>query len=171
MIRVALVLVVVMGCSKKEKAPPTPGSAVVADAAVVAAIPDAAAAPDAPAGIDPCSFASRDDIEKAVGPLTTEPTKTPPSGAVMGGCQFELANRQVVVDVRPVGEYDATVALDKKAKPVTGIGEAAMASDQNGVMVKVAGKPYFLHVMALAGGTHDNASATRLAKLLVAGAK
>ena len=163
MIRLALVLVVLVGCSKKEKekekekAAPTPGSVASADAA--------------PAGVDPCSFASREEIEKAIGPLTTEPTKTPPSGAVMGGCQFELANRQVVVDVRPVGEYDATVALDKKATPLADIGEAAMASEANGVMVKVTGKPYFLHVMALAGSTHDNESAAALAKLLVAGAK
>lgn len=146
---------------------PTPAAEPAAAAAGTPAMPAAAGAP-----VDTCAMMPADKVEPIAGKLVMPPSSSPATGSMLGSCMSATDKGiAVAIEARPVGEFDATASASK-GKEVAGIGEKASMTE-HGLMVKVAGKPYFLHVMATDTKTtkQDEAMATALAKIAVENAK
>lgn len=131
-------------------------------------------APAAASAVDPCEFVTTDQIKTLLGADPEPAEKNAATGSMLGGCNWRDKDFKTMLSVqaRPAGELEATAKYAKNQKEIPGLGEKAYMTDA-GIMVQPAGKPYFLHVMAMAGGQvkQDEAKATELAKLAVAGAK
>ena len=169
-------LLVVAGCGKKKEEAVTPGSAapvVPAPPPIDAAAPtvDAVEAPAdaAVATVEPCTFATREEMEAITGPWTKGPDPLPVTASVLGGCSFELANRYVMIEARPASELAALVGSARAAKergfpPKT---TATSKADMGDSYVTFEGKPYLLRVHADAGETNPDVKlAVKLAALL-----
>lgn len=165
-----------LGCDKKkEEAKPATTESKTVD--LDTSKPGPEAPPPAPAAngaaVDPCAFVSKDQIKTLIGGEIDEPEKMAGMGSMLGGCNWRKPDfsSMMSVQARPAGEFEATSNVGKNKKEVAGVGEKAFMTDA-GMFVKVAGKPYFLHVMAMgADAKQDEGKATELAKLAVAGAK
>jgi hypothetical protein len=159
---IALALAVTFGgCGgKKDKEQPAVGGA-----------PATPPVDDKP--IDVCSWVPKDQIEAVLGKLSKEPQTLKKMGAQLGGCTWETGEMTIAtVTPRPAGEFDGTVKASGDPTDVPGVGEKAVNTSKAGMLVKVAGKPYFLHVMVIKGAQGMNAEkATELAKLIVPAAK
>jgi hypothetical protein len=174
----ALLVCSLFGCSKKKEEGETkPATTETKPVEIDTSKPGPEAPPPAAAAngtpVDPCTFVSKDQVKALVGADIDEPEKMAAMGSMLGGCNWRKPDFSAMLSVqaRPVGEFDATANVGKNKKEVPGVGEKAFMTDA-GMFVKVAGKPYFLHVMAMgANAKQDEAKATELAKLAVAGAK
>jgi hypothetical protein len=155
----------------KPNAPAAPALPVAIDAAPEPAGPPADAAV---ATVFPCTFATREEMEKVTGPWTTDPKPLDASASILGGCSFELANRYITIEARPIAELSTLVPQKKTSKErdfppkTTGTTNA----DTGDVYVTFEGKTYVLHVHADAGENNPDVKlAKRLAVLLAKGAK
>lgn len=181
-------LMVVAACGKKKEAPATAPdnsagtakpSAPAAPALPAAPVPiDAPAGPPADAAVAtvfPCTFATREEMEKITGPWTTDPKPLDASASILGGCSFELANRYITIEARPLSELSTLVPPKQKSDKqrdfppkTTGTTNA----DTGDVYVTFEAKPYVLHVHADAGESNPDVQlAKKLAVLLAKGAK
>lgn len=170
----ALIFSSLIACSKKEGDKPAetkPTETKTTETKPTEAPAAAPVAPAAPAAaaVDTCAFATKEQIETALGGKSmVDPKADPATGSFLGGCTYMTDAGTASVSARPADEFDATA---RKGTEVAGIGEKAMQTD-SGLLVKVAGKPYFLHVMVLGKtGSQDAAKASEVAKVVVAGAK
>ena len=131
-------------------------------------------APAAGAAVDTCELVSKDQVKTILGADPEEPEKSAATGSMLGGCSWKAADFKLMLtaQARPATEFQATADYAKEKKEVAGVGEKAYWTE-SGMFVQPAGKPYFLHVMAIVPGQMkpDEAKSTELAKALVAGAK
>ena len=172
----AMLVCSLFGCDKKKDAEPTPtteSKTVNLDTSKPG--PEAPPPAPAPSGtpVDPCTFVTKEQAKAIIGADIDEPEKNAATGSMLGGCNWRKPDfsSMLSIQARPAGEFDATANVGKNKKEVSGVGEKAYMTDA-GMFVKVAGKPYFLHVMAMgADAKQDEAKATELAKAAVAGAK
>lgn len=159
-----------LACKGEDKKPA--GSA--APASTASGTPSGAAAPTPPpakAAVDVCSFATKEQIEGAIGKLSGEPKASTPQGSLLGGCEYETEDMtSVLAHARPAGEYDGTVDASGALGDVAGLGEKT-TNTRAGLLIKVAGKSYFLHVFAAGAKGMDADKALAAAKVIVAGAK
>lgn len=173
----AMLVCSLFGCDKKKegetKATTTESKPVDLDTSK----PGPEAPPAAPAvngaSVDPCTFVTKDQAKAIIGADIDEPEKTPGTGSMLGGCNWRKPDfsSMLAVQARPASEFEATANVGKNKKEIAGVGEKAFMTDA-GMFVKVAGKPYFFHVMAIgADAKQDEGKATELAKAAVAGAK
>lgn len=155
---VLAVLPLATGC-KNEKPATASAPSATAPAATAPAKPAEAAAKPAPMQaaaepVDVCSLITREEASKALGGEASEPQADKPQGSLLGGCSYTATGKGMKflnVSARPAGEWDGTVKAYEELQPVSGIGEAAQYSAKLGMLVKPAGKSYFLHVMAMPG--------------------
>lgn len=186
-------LIALAACGKKNEEAATSGSSGPVQPAPTAAPPapalppgdataevpaDAMAAPTADAAVatvDPCSFATREEIEKITAGWTKDPEPVAVTASVLGGCSFELANRYVTIDARPLAELATLVPQHVKSAKERGFPPKTTATsnaETGDTYVTFEDKPYILHVHADAGeGNPDVKLASRLAALLAKGAK
>ncbi len=102
--------------------------------------------------VDVCAILTKDQVEKATGAkVVGEPTKDAPQGSLLGGCMWTTDKGAVSVSARPASEYDATAA---SGTDVPGVGAGAKMT-KSGLLMKLEGKPYFLHVMTMNGTKID----------------
>lgn len=136
--------------AKTDQAAPTPPSA-----------PASTAEP-----VDTCALMPKDQIEAKLGTPDGEPKRLPARNALLGHCSWMFPDySNAAVSARPVGELAETTG-----KQVPGIGEQAMFSD-GALVVKLAGKPYYLQVMVMTPKGLDEARTLELAKIAVANVK
>lgn len=175
---VAVVLLSVACKKKEESAPAAPAEKPAATApapaegAPAAAAPTPAAPAAAAATVDACALMPKDKVEAILGKLDTDLMAGTPRGSDLGSCTVGSAKGAAMVGARPAGEFDATAKYAKNGHDVAGVGEKAVMTD-SGMLVQVAGKPYFLQVTVMDMKTtkQDEALATALAKLAVENAK
>ena len=177
----ALVVVSAVGCKKKEISEPAgnkpaetkPAETKPAEPTTPTAPPPAEAkAPEAPPPADVpdlCTLLTKDQVEAALGKVTGEPMTQASQGSFLGSCTWMAEKGSVILSARPANEFDATAAVNK-GTDVAGVGEKASMT-KTGLLVKLAGKSYFLHVMTMSGSKMDDASAEAIAKSAVAGVK
>ncbi len=117
------------------------------------------------AALDVCALATRGQVETVLGALQVDPIKQNAAASLLGGCSYAVAEGAAIVSARPTSEWDATVTA-MGGTEVPGLGEAA-SQGKGGLFVKVAGKPYFLHIVtpATTGASADQALA--LAKVFL----
>jgi hypothetical protein len=192
--RFALVIAVLaFACGKKAEKAPATGSATSPHDAAAAPIADASAiAIDAETGsasgsatasgsasgsasgaLDLCTVPNQKDVLDLVGQIPEgekpNPARLPPGADGVVGCSYELVNRYVTLEAKPLADFDEKPA--KYKKELKGLGEKAFALDGT-VTVKLAGKPWILRVHADAGERNpDDRLAERFAKLVLAGLK
>ena len=112
--------------------------------------------------LDPATVAA------AIGPAQAPPKVNPPTGTLLGGCEFTGAKGTASVTAHPADELDGTVRSDLKkgrAKAIAGLGEKAFHTPY-GVLVQPAGKSYFLSVFVMVGMNYDAAVSEKLARKL-----
>lgn len=171
----ALLVCSLFGCDKKKEAE-TKATTESKTVEIDTSKPGPEAPPTPAANgtpVDPCAFVTKDQAKAIIGAEIDEPEKNAAMGSMLGGCNWRKPDfsSMLSVQARPVAEFEATSNVGKNKKEVPGVGEKAFMTDA-GMFVKVAGKPYFLHVMAMgADAKQDEAKATELAKAAVAGAK
>ncbi len=101
--------------------------------------------------VDTCELFTADDFASVAGaPAAGPPEKNPPSGSYLGGCMYFSADATVGIQVsaRPAGEWEGSVRTYGDGS-VSGVGEKAVWAEKAGLFVLPAGKPYFLHVLAM----------------------
>lgn len=173
----AALVCALFGCDKKQpEATGTTTESKPIDLDTSKPGPEAPPPPPAASGtpVDTCAFVTKDQVKAVLGTDPEgEPEKNAATGSMLGGCNWRDKDFKSMLSVqaRPAGEFEATAKYAKGQKEVPGIGEKAYMTEA-GMFVKVAGKPYFLHVMAMgADAKQDEAKATELAKAAAAGAK
>jgi len=131
------------------------------------------AAPAAPAtpqvGINVCGFATKEQVEGAIGKLTADPKPQPTQGSLLAGCEYTFEGGTAMVTIHPANEFDVTVKVSDDATEVPNLGEKTLASKKTGLYVKVGGKRYFFHIVAAGANGLDNDKALALAKVVVPG--
>jgi hypothetical protein len=177
----ALVVVTAAGCKKKEVGEATgnkpaetkPAETKPGEPTTPTATPPAEAkAPEAapPADVpDLCTLLTKEQVEAAMGKVTGDPMKQASQGSFLGSCTWMTEKGSAILSARPANEYDATAAMNK-GTDVAGVGEKASMTP-TGLLVKLAGKGYFLHIMTMTGSKMDNATAEAIAKAAVSNVK
>lgn len=173
----ALLVCSLLGCDKKKEGETKTTTTESKPVDLDTSKPGPEAPPPAPAAngtpVDTCTFVTKDQAKAIIGAEIDEPEKHAAMGSMLGGCNWRKPDfsSMLSVQARPASEFDATANVGKNKKEVPGVGEKAVMTDA-GMFVKVAGKPYFLHVMAMGvDAKQDEAKATELAKAAIAGAK
>jgi len=170
----ALVVVSAVGCKKKEVSEPAGNKPAetkpaetkpteptpAAPPAAEAKAPEAAPPTDVP---DLCTLLTKEQVEATMGKVTGEPMKQALQGSFLGSCTWMAEKGSIILSARPGNEFDATAAVNK-GTDVAGVGEKASMT-KTGLLVKLAGKGYFLHIMTMSGSKMDNASAETIAKV------
>ena len=171
--RIAIAVVTVgtlVACKGKEENKAPAGSPSSSAPGGTASAPVAPPPPSA-SSVDVCAFASKEQVEGVVGKLSAEPKADTPQGSLLGGCQYSFEGGLAMVHARPASEWQGTVDASGGGTAIADLGEKAVDVGKTGVFVQPAGKPYFLHVLAVTGAGPDNAKATAVAKVVAAGAK
>jgi hypothetical protein len=110
--------------------------------------------------VDVCAILTKQQVEEATkAKVTGEPMKDAATGSYLGGCKWMTDKGTVSVSARPIAEYDATAA---GGTDVPGVGAAAKMT-KSGMMMKLEGKPYFLHVMTMKGSKIDEGQTKEVA--------
>jgi len=142
------------------------GSAATEPAGSAAAAPPAMKVSGEP--VDACALLTKEQAGAALGgTVEGEPEKMAAQGSMLGMCTWMAGTTMGSVSARPANEFEGTT---RDGKAVPGIGEQAMMT-KSGLMVKLAGKPHFLQVMAMSTNGLDEAKTIELAKAAAAGAK
>lgn len=184
-LRYAIVMVAALaGCSKKDKETPaatgnagpseTKPTETTGTPTTPAKPPEPSPTPSlaggaAPAPVDVCSFVTP-DVVSVIGPVKGEPTKLDASGSLLGGCSYPLETGMASVQARPSREYSMT-GNRGEPKDVAGVGQSAKFSAKTGLVVELAGKPYFLHVMVMTTKGLDEEKTVALGKAVAPVAK
>lgn len=166
----SLLLLALAACNQAE--PPQP--AVAGSAAVTEQVPaEVLNAPSAPqdvngTAVDVCALLDAASAAQSAGTLFKPPEAQQAQGSLLGGCNYLGDKGIVMLTARPAAEFQATVNYAAKkggAKPITDLpGSASMTSV--GLMLLPEGKPYFLVVYPLIGGSFNEAAALQLARQL-----
>jgi Protein of unknown function (DUF3558) len=163
----ALLVVAVAGCGKKKEADPKAEAKTVETTTTTK--PSLNGEP-----VDTCALLTKDQIKAVIGADAADPKKyMEPAGSLLGECSWMAGNYMIQVHARPAGEFEGSVETMKTKKDIAGVGEKAVLTEA-GMLVKIAGKPYFLQVLAAGDAKTDEEKeqkVTDIAKAAVANAK
>jgi len=170
----AVLVCALFGCNKKKanEAPPVEQKSKVIE--LDTSKPGPSGPPLNGPAVDTCALLTKDQIKTVIGEDPKDPkVDIEPAGSNLGQCSWMSASFMVQVLARPAGEFDGTVRDLKDAKEIPGVGEKAVLTGAQ-LLVKVAGKPYFLGVVV--GGPNatpevEEKRITEMAKVVVANAK
>ncbi|HUP91198.1 MAG TPA: hypothetical protein VM074_03050 [Solimonas sp.] len=155
-------------CNRESPAPAqVPVPEAVREAAQAAASNPAPARP-ADKSVDACALLAESDAAAVIGKLAGPPQADKPQGSLLGTCNFTGEQATVALSAYPAEEFDGTLRYARKhetTREIAGVGESAFDTS-SGVLVRLAGKPYFLVVFVVKGTAYDPPMAEALARKL-----